>query len=64
MTFPSVQKSPTSLDPADIFLAASRLYAAYLNTGRITNGQEEQWMKRCINEMTLMAKMTVEMTRV
>jgi hypothetical protein len=34
-----------------IFEAAAALYAAYVAAGRVANGQEEVWMKRCVREV-------------
>ena len=46
-----------SLQPSEVAVAhcASRIYAAYIATGRVTEGHEEEWLKRSIKEATQIA---------
>lgn len=37
--------------------AAARIYAGYLASGRITDGEEKQWMQRSISEAIELAQL-------
>ena len=38
--------------------AASQIYAAYIASGRVSEGEEAKWMKRSIKEAVLIAQAT------
>lgn len=38
--------------------AAAQIYAAYISTGRVVEGEEAQWMKRSIKEAVMIAAAT------
>ncbi len=38
--------------------AASQIYAAYIISGRVAEGDETQWMKRSIKEAAMIAQAT------
>lgn len=41
-----------------VFEVAGRIYAAYLATGKIIDGQEQQCMQRSLREAVQLAQMT------
>ena len=41
-----------------VFQSASAIYAAYISAGRVSEGQEVEWMKRSIGEAIKMARAT------
>jgi hypothetical protein len=45
---------------AVVLQAAANIYAAYINTSRVTPGQEKVWIERSIQEAILIAKLTDE----
>ena len=53
MTKPFIALKPSE---QTIVAAASRLYAAYVVSGRAQEGQEQQWMERSINEAIQLAR--------
>ena len=40
--------------------AASQIYAAYIISGRVSEGEEAQWMKRSIKEAAMIAQASDE----
>lgn len=38
--------------------AAATIYAAYLTTGRVPEGEENEWLKRSIQEAVRIARIT------
>lgn len=57
------RKASLKLQPSEtaVLHAASRLYAAYISTGRVEVGQEAAYIKRAIEEAHYMAKLTDQM---
>ena len=41
-----------------VIQAAAQIYAAYITTGQVVDGQEAEWMKRSIREAIQIAKTT------
>ncbi len=52
-----MEKRKLSLQPSEavVVRAAAQIYAAYISTGRVAEGQEKHWMKRSIQEAYWMA---------
>lgn len=53
MAKPFISLKPTEQTLTD---SASRIYAAYITTGRVTDGEEKEWMERAIREAILIAR--------
>jgi hypothetical protein len=53
-------KIKLSLQPSEAVVAqsAAHIYAAYIAAGRVTEGQEQQWMDRAIREAVQIARLT------
>ncbi|MCI0461876.1 MAG: hypothetical protein L0Z62_33410 [Gemmataceae bacterium] len=51
-----------SLQPSEAVVAqsAAYIYAAYVASGRVPEGREQEWMQRAIREAFLIARMTDE----
>ena len=41
-----------------VIQAAAQIYAAYIASGRVSDGEESQWMERSIREAILIAQAT------
>lgn len=56
-------KASLSLQTSEgvVVSAASTIYAAYLAAGRIDEGMEKDWMKRCVQEALWIARITDEL---
>lgn len=39
-----------------IVQAAAQIYAAYISSGRVSEGEEAQWMRRSIKEATMISQ--------
>ena len=50
-------KPVLTLQPSEsaVFRAAAAIYAAYITVGRVKDGSEKEWMKRCLDEALWMA---------
>jgi len=50
------------LQPSEAIVAqsAANIYAAYIATGRVSAGQEQEWMRRSIQEAFTIARLTDE----
>jgi len=57
-----VRKPSLSLQPSEAVVAqsAAAIYAAYITTGRVTAGTEQQWIQRSIQEAFQIARQTDE----
>lgn len=53
-------KMALSLQPSEsvVVQAAASIYAAYITAGKVTEGREEEWMKRSIREAFFIARTT------
>ena len=38
--------------------AAAQIYAAYISTGKVSDGDEERWMQRSVREALVLARAT------
>ncbi len=49
-----------SLQPSEgiVVGAAATIYAAYIQAGRVSDGQENEWIKRSIREACTIAQIT------
>ena len=58
-----MNKPTLSLQPSEavVVRAAAAIYAAYINTGRVADGKEQEWMQRAIQEALWIARTTDEM---
>jgi hypothetical protein len=58
-----MEKPTLSLQPSEavVVRAAATIYAAYISTGRVPDGKEQEWMQRAINEALWIARTTDEM---
>jgi hypothetical protein len=56
----SMNKVRVSLQASEglVFEAASRIYAAYLRAGKISDGREGEWMERSLREAIQLARLT------
>ena len=56
-------KPVLTLQPSEtaVFRAAATIYAAYITTGRVKEGSEKEWMKRCLDEALWMAQTADDM---
>lgn len=52
-TYLSLTKSERSL-----LIAASQIYAAYIQSGRVPEGEQEAWMERSVQEALRVATIT------
>jgi hypothetical protein len=53
-----MEKPTITLEPSEqtIVAAASRLYAAYVVSGQVAEGQEDGWRARAVREAVLIAQ--------
>ena len=53
-------RTSLSLQPSEsvVIQAASNIYAAYIHAGKVTEGQEQEWMNRAIREAIFIARTT------
>ena len=53
-------KTYLSLKPSEIAVtqAAATIFAAYISTGLVREGSEDEWMKRAVHEAVRIAKLT------
>ena len=60
-----MEKPPLSLQPSEqaIVQAAATIYAAYVTSGRVTEGKEKDWMSRAIREAFWIARAADEFVR-
>ena len=58
----SVSKRSLSLQPSEavVVQAAATIYAAALSSGRVTEGREDEWIRRSINDAFRIASLTDE----
>jgi hypothetical protein len=58
-----MQKTSLSLQPSEavVVRAAAAIYAAYITTGRVADGKEQEWMQRAIKEALWIARTTDDM---
>jgi hypothetical protein len=54
-----------SLQPSEgiVVQVAGQIYAAYISSGRVTDGDEDRWMKRSIREAIQIAKTVDEVVQ-
>ena len=52
-------KPKLSLQPSEavVVQAAATIYAAYLSSGRVTDGQEKSWIERSLHEAIHLARL-------
>ena len=55
-----MQKPKISLEPSEGILvqAAAGIYSAYISSGQVSKGKENDWMKKSIREAITIAQMT------
>ncbi len=55
-------KPKLSLQPSEavVVQAAAAIHAAYLSSGRVTDGQEKSWIERSLREALLLARLADE----
>jgi hypothetical protein len=55
-----VQKAIVSLQSSEglVYAAASRIYSAYVQLGKVSEGQQQDWMRRSLREAVELAQMT------
>lgn len=55
-------KPKLSLQPSEAGVArsAANIYPAYITSGRVPEGHEQEWMQRSIREAFLIARLTDE----
>lgn len=60
-----MNKLKLSLQPSEavVAAAAATIYAAYITTGRVTEGKEEAWMDRALQEALKLAHMADRATQ-
>jgi hypothetical protein len=58
MNRPSVSRLSLEPSEAHVVHAASRIYAAYIVAGKVTDGQEAYWIQKSIEEAHHLAKVT------
>lgn len=60
-----MERVPLSLQPSEAVVAraAAVIYAAYITTGRVAAGQEEEWMRRSVREALWIARTTDDAIR-
>jgi hypothetical protein len=53
-----MERTVLTLQPSEqaILAAASRLYAAYVVSGQVAEGQEDGWRARCVREAISIAR--------
>ena len=53
-------KNHFNLQPSEaaIFQAAAQIYAAYIATGQLEEGQQHEWMRRSLHEAITLARAT------
>ena len=60
-----MNKAKVSLQTSEglIFKAAAQIYAAYLQLGKISDGQEREWMERSLKDAIQLAQMADRMVQ-
>lgn len=55
-----MSKLNLSLRPSEsaVFRAAANIYAAYITTGRVNEGEEDQWMQKALRDAVRLAQAT------
>jgi hypothetical protein len=60
-----MNKSKISLQASEglVFQAAGRIYAAFVSTGKVSEGQEHEWMARALRDAVQLAQLTEKMVQ-
>jgi hypothetical protein len=60
-----MNKTKVSLQASEglVFSSASRIYAGYVASGKVTEGHEHQWMERAMRDAMQLAQMTEKLVQ-